>query len=115
MSTPSKKASRLLIGNGFALLLAFAFSLQIGRTSFQELGLGWVIGIVACISLLLGFSMKSEKSSLLSEVFPDEDTVQTARRISEEMSEMSKEAKVSSAWAKLEVDLLEDELSSSEE
>ena len=114
MSTPSKKASRLLIGNGFALLLAFAFS-QIGRTSFQELNLGWAIAIIACISLLLGFSMRSEKSSLLSEVFPDEDTVQTARRISEEMSEMNKEAKVSSAWAKLEVDLLEDELSGSEE
>ena len=82
---------------------------------FKNSILAGSIAIIACISLLLGFSMRSEKSSLLSEVFPDEDTVQTARRISEEMSEMSKEAKVSSAWAKLEVDLLEDELSSSEE
>ena len=115
MSTPSKKASRLLIGNGFALLLAFAFSLQVGRASLQEISFGWAIAIIACISLLIGFNMRGEKSSFLSDIFPDEDTIQTARRISDEMSEMSKEAKVSSAWAKLEVDLLEDEISGSEE
>lgn len=114
MSTPADKASRLLIGNGFALLLAFAFSLQMGRTSIQTISVGWLIGILSFIFLIAGFGMRSENSPFRN-LFPDEDTVQTARRISEEMNEMSKQAKVSSAWAKLEVDLLEDEIGNSEE
>lgn len=114
MSTPAEKASRLLIGNGFALLLAFAFSLQMGRTSIQAISLGWLIGIISIIFLIAGFGMRGENNPFAN-LFPNEDSVQTARRISDEMSEMSKQAKVSSAWAKLEVDLLEDEIGHSEE
>ena len=126
MSTSSESAQNLFIGLGIALLLASAFALIDGRlppadcpesTSPQaepcvaSSELAWLIPGGALICLGIGLTArtarKSGKPTILDRFFSNESESDMAERLSEEFADAHDTARLSGAWANMEVKMLE--------
>nr|AIE98727.1 hypothetical protein [uncultured marine group II/III euryarchaeote KM3_07_G11]AIF06443.1 hypothetical protein [uncultured marine group II/III euryarchaeote KM3_192_C12] len=125
MEPPAVTARRLLLGLGFALLLATAFALIDGRlppadcpddplSNCTSTGtIGWLIPGAAIASLLAGFTL-SNSNSPLSTLFPSQDVAVQEAALTEEVAEELDEEDLSDAWANLEKGLLESKVSEEE-
>lgn len=125
MASPALTARRLLLGLGFALLLATAFALVDGRLPPAECpedplanctssdSTGWLIPGAAVICLLAGFSLSSSNSPLAS-LFPSGDAASQEEALTQEVSEEMDEEDLSDAWANLEQGLLKSKVSEEE-
>ena len=127
MQTPARAAERLLLGLGFALLLATAFALIDGRLPPDECPepdasliddpctasspIGWLIPAGAALGLGLGFvyrtARKSGTSPPFGKYFPNESESQISERLSAEHSDAHDTDRISGAWANMEVKMLE--------
>jgi hypothetical protein len=125
MEPPAATARRLLLGLGFALLLATAFALIDGRLPPAECpddplsnctssgSTGWLIPGAALVCLLAGFSLLNSNSPL-SSLFPSIDEEVQEADLTQEVSEERDEEDLSDAWAHLEKGLLESRVSEEE-
>ncbi|DAC33296.1 MAG TPA: hypothetical protein HA356_00870 [Candidatus Poseidoniaceae archaeon] len=113
MANPGDAASKLLLGTGIGLLLIAGFGLIEQRMSVDELSLGWLFVLLGLIFLGLGKTLDSN-SGPLSQAFPDETAEQLAVRVRNDINTSIKDASVGSAWAELEANVLEQELSQEE-
>ena len=114
MDEPAKAASRLLYGTGFGLVLVCGFGLIQGRMDIEIMGIGHVFMLIALISIA-GAKLLSQKDSFLNSYFPNEDTDEMRERIENEVNEIQIDSVVGNAWAKLESQVLEKEISTEEE
>lgn len=113
MSNPSDAATKLLYGTGFGLLLVVGFGLIEGRMVIDEIGVGWLFILLSAIVLLLGNAL-NEGSGPLMAAFPNESSDELALRVRNDINASIRDASVGSAWAELEANVLEDELSEQE-
>lgn len=113
MSNPSDAASKLLYGTGFGLFLVAGFGLIEGRMAITEIGTGWLFILLGAIALLLGNAL-SGGSGPLATAFPNESSEDLAIRVRKDINASIKDASVGSAWAELEANVLEEELSEQE-
>ena len=113
MANPGDAASKLLLGTGIGLLLIAGFGLIEQRMSVDGLSLGWLFVLLGLISLGLGKTL-DRNSGPLSQAFPDESDSQLAVRVRNDINTSIKDASVGSAWAELEANVLEQELSQEE-
>ena len=89
------------------------FGLIEGRMQISELGMGWIFILLGALFLGLGNTL-SNGSGPLSSAFPNESADELAQRVSEDINTSIKDASVGSAWAELEANVLEEELSEQE-
>jgi hypothetical protein len=125
MEPPAVTARRLLLGLGFALLLATAFALIDGRLPPAECpddplsnctssgSIGWLIPGAAIAFLLAGFTI-SNSNSPLSTMFPSQNVAVQEVALTQEVAEELDEEDLSDAWANLEKGLLESKVSEEE-
>jgi len=113
MSNPSDAASKLLYGTGTGLLLVAGFGLIEGRMQISELGMGWIFILLGAVFIGLGNTL-SNGAGPLSPAFPNESADELAQRVSEDINTSIKDASVGSAWAELEANVLQEELSEQE-
>jgi hypothetical protein len=113
MAKPSDAATKLLFGTGVGLLLVAGFGLMEERMTIDEINIGWVFALVGLILLGLAQSL-TKGNGPLSAVCPDETPSELAVRVKDDINTSIKDASVGSAWAVLEANILEDELSEEE-
>ncbi|RJU97873.1 MAG: hypothetical protein DWC04_05005 [Candidatus Poseidoniales archaeon] len=113
MANPSDAAAKLLFGTGVGMLLVAGFGFIEGRANIDEPSLGWLFILIGLIALVLGKGLNDGNGPLAS-AFPDESAEQLASRVRDDVNESIKEASVGSAWAELEANVLEQELSEQE-
>jgi hypothetical protein len=113
MGNPSDAASKLLYGTGLGLFLVAGFGLIEGRMELNELGIGWIFVLIGTILIGLGNTL-GNGSGPLTEAFPNESADELAMRVRGEIDDTIKDASVGSAWAELEANVLEEELSEQE-
>ena len=110
MASPSDAATKLLYGTGVGMLLVTGFGLIEGRMVIDEISLGWVFAIFGLILLGLGKTLE-RGSGPLSTAFPSETAQELSNRVREDINASIQDASVGSAWAELEANVLELELS----
>lgn len=113
MANPSDAATKLLYGTGIGLLLVAGFGFIEGRSAIEEVGIGWLILLSGLLALGLGQSLNGG-SGPLAAAFPNESTEQLASRVRDDINKSIKETSVGSAWAELEANVLEQELTEQE-
>jgi hypothetical protein len=113
MANPSDAATRLLTGTGLGVLLVAGLGFIEGRSSIDELGVGWALVLIGLMFIGLGKTL-GNGTGPLSGAFPDETTEELATRVRNDVNESVKAASVGSAWAELEANVLEQELSEQE-
>ena len=113
MAKPSDAATKLLFGTGIGLLLVAGFGLMEERMTIDEINIGWIFALLGLILLGLAQSL-TKGNGPLSAVFPDETPSELAVRVKDDINTSIKDASVGSAWAVLEANILEDELSEEE-
>lgn len=79
----------------------------------DEIGVGWLFILLSAIVLLLGNAL-NEGSGPLMAAFPNESSDELALRVRNDINASIRDASVGSAWAELEANVLEDELSEQE-
>ena len=80
MQRPADAASRLFMATGLGLILAAAFGLQQQMLDFDNIGLGWIIGISGL--LLVGLSILVAKGEgPFAKAYPLEDDLEMANRV----------------------------------
>ena len=113
MQRPADAASRLLMATGLGLILAAAFGLQQQMLDFDNVGVGWIIGIAGL--LLIGLSILIAKGEdPFAKAYPLEDDLEMANRVKSDVEETEKDSSVGNAWAKLEATVLEQDISEQE-
>ena len=113
MQRPADAASRLLMATGLGLILAAAFGLQQQMLDFDNVGIGWIIGIAGL--LLVGLSILVAKGEgPFAKAYPLEDDLEMANRVKGDVEETEKDSSVGNAWAKLEATVLEQDISEQE-
>lgn len=113
MANPSDAATKLLFGTGVGLLLVAGFGFIEGRATIEEPSIGWLFILIGLLALVLGKSL-NDGNGPLARAFPDESAEQLASRVRDDINESIKAASVGSAWAELEANVLEQELSEQE-
>ena len=113
MANPSDAATKLLFGTGVGLLLVAGFGFIEGRATIEEPSIGWLFILTGLLALVLGKSL-TDGNGPLARAFPDESAEQLASRVRDDINESIKAASVGSAWAELEANVLEQELSEEE-
>ncbi len=114
MDEPSKAASRLFYGTGFGLFLVCGFGLIQGRMELETLDIGHVLLVIGLTCIACG-KLLSQKTGFLATFFPSEDEDDMRGRIETEINEIQNDSIVGDAWAKLESEVLEKEISDEEE
>ena len=114
MDEPSKAASRLFYGTGFGLILVCGFGLIQGRMELENLSIGHVLLFIGLACIACG-KLLSQKAGFLASYFPGEDEYDMRDRIETEINEIQNDSIVGDAWAKLESEVLEKEISEEEE
>jgi hypothetical protein len=114
MDEPAKAASRLLYGTGFGLILVCGFGLVQGRMDIGNVGISHIFLLIALVCIALA-KLLSQKTSFLISYFPNEGEGDMRERIQQEIHEDEVDSAVGNAWAKLESQVLETEISIEEE
>ena len=114
MDSPAAVAQRLLLGSGLGLLLVSGLALQRGLLDFATFSLGWLVPAASVICIGIGMGIGKGNIRLLVGLFPNEDDEQLLNRVQGELDDKEKEEHVGGAWAKLEVNLLSQELGEDE-
>ncbi|MEJ6563293.1 MAG: hypothetical protein QNL85_06275 [Euryarchaeota archaeon] len=113
MAKPSDAATKLLFGTGVGMLLVAGFGLMEERMKIDEINIGWIFALLGLILLGLAQSLTKENGPL-SAVFSHETPSELAVRVKDDINTSIKDASVGSAWAVLEANILEVELSEEE-
>jgi len=114
MENPAAAAQRLLLGTGLGLMLVSGLAMQRGMLGVDNFQFGWAIPLIAMICLFLGLTMGEGKGGFLLGLFPDENDEMLAVRMKDEVALEQKDLDLGGAWAKLEANLLSEELSQEE-
>ena len=114
MDSPAASAQRLLIGSGLGLLLVSGLALQRGMLDFSTFSLGWLVPTASVICISIGLGIGKGDIGLFTRLFPNEDEEQLLNRVQSEMDDKVKEGHVGGAWAKLEANLLSQEIGEEE-
>lgn len=122
MTSPARRASRVLIGFAIALLIVLALGIRgdwVQITECNRLGCGYastelvLLGSLCALSFyswwILTRSPKAPFSDKISEIFDNLTEDELWSKLEQERLESNDVERISDAWAKLEVGILEDE------